>query len=812
MKVHPARHERARAWRREGPGKVAAAAILVACAACANAATNEAWAPTTTKAHDPRGATHVGELRSGEQVDIVVSLQVRNKTQLNALTASLMTGTAGAKPLTPGQFLDQYAPTADQAQAVVTYLRSQGFSNIEIAPNRLLISASGGAGAVKSAFQADHLHQYDVDGRAAYSNVTDARVPSHLAGTVLGIVGLQTVHLAHVNARRMADEPAETAAQTQATSSVSAISPANFSTIYGASTLASASNATIGIITQGSVTQTIADLKTFAASAGYPVPPVSTTVVGTASSDTSGLDEWNMDTQASLAAAGGTIKSMVLYNVNSLSEANLTQGYNKAVTDNLAKVINVSLGGCESDMGSVRATQDAIFQAAVAQGQTFSVSSGDSGAYECGATAGKAQSYPAVSPYVMAIGGTTLSTTSGTTWAGESAWACASATTCQQSSSGGAGGGPSLTESAPAWQTAAGVLGTSTMRGVPDISFDASPYSGALIVVKGSKVQIGGTSLAAPLFSGFWARIQSANANSLPFPASTLYAGAASHATWFHDVTSGAQGYSAATGWDYASGFGSLQVANFATAFTSSTATGPTANFTATTSALTATFTDSSSDTSATIGSYAWNFGDGTTSTTRSPSHTYSAAGTYTVTETVTDSNGRSGSKAASVTVSSGATQLLSDTGFENSTAAPWTVSSGMLCANSTCAGQTAHAGTNFLWFDGYGAAHTDSATQAVSLPSGKSSASLSFYMHIDTKESGTTANDTFKVQVLNTAGTVLATLATYSNANAAGGYVQRTLSMTPYIGKTVTLKFVGIENGSKATSFVLDDVTLMVQ
>ena len=79
-------------------------------------------------------------------------------------------------------------------------------------------------------------------------------------------------------------------------------------------------------------------------------------------------------------------------------------------------------------------------------------------------------------------------------------------------------------------------------------------------------------------------------------------------------------------------------------------------------------------------------------------------------------------------------------------------------------------------------------------------------------KESGTTANDTFKVQVLNTAGTVLATLATYSNANAASGYVQRTLSMRPYIGKTVTLKFVGVENGSKATSFVLDDVTLTVQ
>lgn len=79
-------------------------------------------------------------------------------------------------------------------------------------------------------------------------------------------------------------------------------------------------------------------------------------------------------------------------------------------------------------------------------------------------------------------------------------------------------------------------------------------------------------------------------------------------------------------------------------------------------------------------------------------------------------------------------------------------------------------------------------------------------------KESGTTANDTFKVQVLNTAGAVLATLATCSDTNAASGYVQRTLSMTPCIGKTVTIKFVGFESGSKATAFVLDDVTLSVQ
>ncbi|MGH8041770.1 MAG: pre-peptidase C-terminal domain-containing protein, partial [Rudaea sp.] len=81
----------------------------------------------------------------------------------------------------------------------------------------------------------------------------------------------------------------------------------------------------------------------------------------------------------------------------------------------------------------------------------------------------------------------------------------------------------------------------------------------------------------------------------------------------------------------------------------------PTANFTFTTSGLTASFTDSSTDAGGTIGSHSWNFGDGGTSTTTNPSHTYAAAGTYSVSETVTDSvNGSTSSKTASVTVSSG--------------------------------------------------------------------------------------------------------------------------------------------------------------
>ncbi|HWX66570.1 MAG TPA: PKD domain-containing protein, partial [Rhodanobacter sp.] len=87
-----------------------------------------------------------------------------------------------------------------------------------------------------------------------------------------------------------------------------------------------------------------------------------------------------------------------------------------------------------------------------------------------------------------------------------------------------------------------------------------------------------------------------------------------------------------------------------------STSTGgtPTANFTSSVSGLTATFTDSSTDAGGTIGTHAWTFGDGSTSAVTSPSHTYAAAGTYSVTETVTDSvSGKSNAKTASVTVAS---------------------------------------------------------------------------------------------------------------------------------------------------------------
>jgi len=241
----------------------------------------------------------------------------------------------------------------------------------------------------------------------------------------------------------------------------------------------------------------------------------------------------------------------------------------------------------------------------------------------------------------------------------------------------------------------------------------------------------------------------------------------------------------------------------------------PVANFSYTASGLTVNFTDSSTDSDGTIASHAWTFGDGSTSTATNPSHTYAAAGTYSVALTVTDNGGATNTKTQSVTVSStgGSTQLLGNTGFESGAATPWSMSSGTLCSNSSCSGEVAHAGSWFAWLDGYGSTHTDTVSQAVTIPSGKTTVTLSYYLHVDTAETTTsTAYDKLTVQVLSSTGTVLTTLATYSNLDYANGYTVHTSSLAAYAGQTVTIKFTGTEDSSLQTSFVLDDITLTAQ
>ncbi|RSD21956.1 M6 family metallopeptidase [Amycolatopsis eburnea] len=146
--------------------------------------------------------------------------------------------------------------------------------------------------------------------------------------------------------------------------------------------------------------------------------------------------------------------------------------------------------------------------------------------------------------------------------------------------------------------------------------------------------------------------------------------------------------------------------------------------------------------------------------------------------------------------------QLLANPGFESGATA-WTASSGVIGQHGT--DEPAHAGTWSAWLDGYGSAHTDTVSQTVTLPSGCSAYTFSFWLHIDTAETGTTAYDKLTVKAGST------TLATYSNLNAASGYQQRSFSLSAYAGQSVTLSFSGVEGSQLQTSFVVDDAAVSV-
>jgi pseudomonalisin len=211
-------------------------------------------------------------------------------------------------------------------------------------------------------------------------------------------------------------------------------------------------------------------------------------------------------------------------------------------------------------------------------------------------------------------------------------------------------------------------------------------------------------------------------------------------------------------------------------------------------------------------------FGTNPASTTSVVTFTASATATVgTATVTITGVSGTlSHTTTISLTVNSSvvASNLIVNGGFETgtTTAPPWTLTAGVL---NTSASEPPHAGTKDAWMDGYGTTHTDTVTQSVTIPAAATTATLTFFLHIDTAETTTTtAFDTLTVQVLNSAGTVLQTLGTFSNLNKAAGYTQRSLpiTITSIKGQTVQIKFTGKEDASLQTSFVIDDVALNVQ
>ncbi len=146
---------------------------------------------------------------------------------------------------------------------------------------------------------------------------------------------------------------------------------------------------------------------------------------------------------------------------------------------------------------------------------------------------------------------------------------------------------------------------------------------------------------------------------------------------------------------------------------------------------------------------------------------------------------------------------LLLNPGFESG-AVNWTGTAGPITNNT---GRPARTGSWKAWLGGNGSTSTETVQQSVAIPSTVTAATLSFWLRTDTAESGSTAYDTMKVQVVD--GSTTTTLATYSNVGTNATYTQKSFNVTAYKGKTITVKYLMSEDSSLQTSFVVDDTAL---
>ena len=292
------------------------------------------------------------------------------------------------------------------------------------------------------------------------------------------------------------------------------------------------------------------DLHQFDLQFGLPDPPSFVKLDQNGGSNYPGVDPTGgFETEIALdvewAHVIAPMAKIVLVEANDASGANLFQGA-VALAASLPQVsvISMSFG---TDEFSDQTQLDSLFTTPAGhQGITFLASTGDSGA---------PGGYPAYSPNVVAVGGTSLTADASGNYQGETGWK-------------GSGGGISKFEPQPSYQNGV-VTQSKTQRTIPDVSMVADPNTGVAVLdsynnppsTGGPWIQVGGTSLSCPLWAGLIAvanqgRIQFGKA-SLDGPTQTLPALYSLPSSDFHDITSGNNGFAAGPGYDLVTGLGS---------------------------------------------------------------------------------------------------------------------------------------------------------------------------------------------------------------------------------------------------------------
>jgi pseudomonalisin len=515
------------------------------------------------------GARELGLMKSRPMTFTLV-LKPRHQAALKRFVASPHAA------LSPAAFNARYAPSTATVKSVRTWAGAHKLRVSSVSANRLVLRISGASPAVARSLRT-HFANFTSSGSGRYTQITSAaKLPSAFAAQTSAVLGLSS--LAHLSVPRPAHRsgaglkalrrakltlptlptptlPAVPAAPTIPTISYpSQYGPQDFWSMYDAPSTQTGSGQQLAIITEGDVSQPKKDLATFEANFGLPTVAWNQTNVGTPTADTSGDDEWDLDSQYSTGFAPG-VSTLDVYVGPSLSDQDILNTVNRWVTDNASKQGSFSAGECEllayaaGFMGGL----DTVLQQADAQGQTMFFSSGDTGT-QCPVLAGvngvpagiPDTNYPAASPYGIGVGGTSVLSPTGPF---EIAWYAG-------------GGGAAYLEPTPAFQSATTYGGTPLVRrGVPDVSLDADPESGYRVIVAGTEQVIGGTSASAPSWQGIWARAQGAHSGALGFAGPVIYQ--TEPATSYHDILYGSNGFPALPGWDYATGRGTPDIAKF---------------------------------------------------------------------------------------------------------------------------------------------------------------------------------------------------------------------------------------------------------
>jgi subtilase family serine protease len=490
--------------------------------------------------------------------------------------------------LTPQSFGQHFGVSDHDIDQITAWLSGQGFDLEPVPASRQTVTFSGTVENVEKAFHTK-IHIYEINGQLHYANASDPQIPAALAPVVNGVVSMNDFHS---SAQHSGLERLQPADPKYTSGSAHYMAPADFATIYDVTALYNTSIDGTGqsIAIAGRTNIDVSDVTTFRSTFGLPAnnPTIVVNGANPGIVSTDEQTEATLDVEWSGAVAkNAAIKFVVSASTTSTDGVALSSEY--IVNNNVAPVISVSFGLCEAAMGaSQNQFWNNLWQQAAAQGMVALVASGDSGAAGCDestastATDGRAVNGMCSTPYSTCVGGTEFAdssnpslywspTTVPNTYASalsyipEDVWN-------ESGTDGGtgllaSGGGGSTVYAKPSWQTGPGVPADGR-RDVPDVALSAASHDGYLICLNGQIYSIAGTSAAAPSFGGLMALVAertNARVGNVNPGLYTLAANqASSGAAVFHDVTSGnnsvpgVTGYTAAAGYDLATGLGSV--------------------------------------------------------------------------------------------------------------------------------------------------------------------------------------------------------------------------------------------------------------